>query len=112
MKYFLSIFLSLWSLKSEASCVQNIDDGDLKNSSCITNEYNSPYYSSGTKVTQTSTFKKNGSLKILVCTNMAASSCKLKSNSLLDDDKPYKETDKFNNGITVNAFSSRFDLYN
>ena len=112
MKYFLSIFLSLWSLKSEASCVQNIDDGDLKNSSCITNEYNSPYYSSGTKITQTSTFKKNDSLGILVCTNMSASACKLKSNSLLDDDKPFEETDKFNNGITVNAFTSRFDLYN
>ena len=110
----LLILFSSYSyiLSANSGCVSLTSDAvSISNTACIVNEYNGHNYSTGEKITQTSTYTKDESSKIFSCIDNPLEDCETKSKSLINANQSFSVSSSYKDGITDNSFSSRFNFY-
>lgn len=108
----LILFSYSYMLSANSDCVSlTNDDGSISNTACIVNDYNGHNYSTGEKITQTSTYTKDESLNIFSCIDNPLEDCEIKSKSLIKANQTFSASSSYKDGITDNSFSSIFNFY-
>ncbi len=108
----LFLFSYSYMLSANSDCVSiTNDEGSISNTACIVNDYEGHNYSTGEKITQTSTYTKDKSLNIFSCIDNPLEDCETKSKSLINANQSFSVSSSYKDGITDNSFSSRFNFY-